>query len=348
MSFLASSGNKARLRAEIGLYFFLLLLFLAYRSFYWRNDLPDQWVQVIVNSLFDVLLIFGLQTLYRQFIHGQRINRFLVFGLWLGFAIVGSFILRYLHYLGHLWTGGLEGRFAKTFSMISFQVFDSYIVVMIGFCLGTAFHLLLNWNEAQLRITELEKDKALAEINYLRSQINPHFVFNTLNSIFFLIKPDNEPARDALHTFSGMLRYQLYESNQDLVPIEEEVRYLQNYMYLQKIRQEDNVDIQFHLAPQIVGFSIAPMLLIVPIENAFKHLSHWDEKLNTVEVRLHVHDEIFSCEVFNTREDEGGRELGGIGLGNLKRRLELLYSDRHDLQIVEHPESYQLTLSLML
>ncbi len=344
----ATSVGRTRIKGEIGLYLFQFLLYFSYRSFYWSGDLPDQWAQVIVNTCFDILVIFALQTAYKKTIAERSINRFLLFGLWIVFALLGSVILRYLHYLGHIWTWEFSEQFQKTFNLITFQVFDSFIVVMIGFSIGTAFQLLMNWNEARLRISELEKDNAIAEINYLRSQLNPHFVFNTLNSIFFLIQEQNDPARDALHTFSAMLRYQLYESNKLEVPIEDEIHYLENYIYLQRLRQEADTRITFQVHDNVVGLTIAPMLLIVPIENAFKHISHHSGKPNEVRVELDYSDGKLHCLVLNTREEEGGKELGGIGLGNLQRRLQLLYPDKHDLHIKETQDQYALTLTIAL
>ena len=131
-------------------------------------------------------------------------------------------------------------------------------------------------------MAELAKEKAEAELNFLKSQINPHFLFNSLNSVYFLIDKSNPDARQALHKFSDMLRYQLYEANGEKIPIEKEINYLQDYVHLQQLRKDENYKVQFNCSPDVKNFSIEPLLLIPFVENAFKHISHKTDGSNFV------------------------------------------------------------------
>ena len=196
----------------------------------------------------------------------------------------------------------------------------------------------------------MAKENATAELNFLKSQINPHFVFNSLNSVYFLIDKQNAAARDSLEKFSDMLRYQLYECSTNQVSIEKEIDYLKDYIDLQRLRRDDNCIIDLRISPGLKGFQIAPLLLIPFVENAFKHLSHYNHGDNQVAIHLEKEDGSMILAVSNTREEKGSNpgtlNPGGIGLRNVKRRLELLYPGRHSLVIDKFPDRFEIFLKL--
>src|SRR5438445_12586327 len=121
----------------------------------------------------------------------------------------------------------------------------------------------------------MAKEKAEAELGFLKSQINPHFLFNSLNSVYFLIDKNNAGARDALHKFSDMLRYQLYEIKDEKIPIEKEISFIRDYIDIQRLRREANCSVNLEIGKEVKGFSIEPLLLVPFVENSFKHLSHF-------------------------------------------------------------------------
>jgi len=193
------------------------------------------------------------------------------------------------------------------------------------------------------------KEKAETELNFLKSQINPHFLFNSLNSVYFLINKDNPEARQALHQFSEMLRYQLYEANGEKVPIEREVSYLQDYVNLQQLRRDERYWVQFNCAPEVHGFSIEPLLLAPFVENAFKHISSEPGRAHFVEVNLRRSNGVFTLSVVNSKDERPSvKQNGGIGLKNVKRRLELLYPGKHHLNIDEKPDRFSVQLNIEL
>lgn len=229
------------------------------------------------------------------------------------------------------------------------SLYDNIIPHFFLVIAGAAVKLMLDYGELQKRMVETAKEKAEAELNFLKSQINPHFVFNSLNSVYFLINKDNADARGALHKFSEMLRYQLYEIKDDKIPIEKEINYLQDYMDLQQLRKDEKYSVQFNCAPDVKGFSVEPLLLIPFVENAFKHISHYSDKPNFVKVDLFLVNTSFVFCVINSKEKQATTEQpGGIGLNNVKRRLELLYPGRHELKIDEAENLFTVQLNLQV
>ncbi|MEM9680589.1 MAG: histidine kinase, partial [Bacteroidota bacterium] len=192
-----------------------------------------------------------------------------------------------------------------------------------------------------------------AELRLLKAQLNPHFLFNTLNNLYGLsvIKSDKLP--DLMLKLSDLIRYSLYDTKEVFVGLERELQYLENYMSLEKIRLEDQTDIRFNVKGDITKYKIAPMLLIVFVENAFKHLVQTGVEKSSVAVSLElVNDELLFTSVnsIDKSVNQNALESGnnGIGLKNAKKRLELLYPERYDLKIVSNDKTYEINLKLQL
>ena len=227
------------------------------------------------------------------------------------------------------------------------RVYDNFIPHLLLVSTGAAFKLLVDYANAQRRIGEMAREKAEAELSFLKQQINPHFLFNSLNSVYFLIDKNNEEARNALHRFSEMLRYQLYECNGEKIPIEKELSYLNDYVKLQQLRKAENFEIKFNHAETVKNFFIEPLLLNPFVENSFKHLSHFEKELNEVKIRVDRTGDKMIMNVYNTKKPGlNGNTGGGIGLANVKRRLELLYPTKHKLSINDNEKWYKVTLEI--
>ncbi len=236
------------------------------------------------------------------------------------------------------------------FDRFKVRFYDNVIPHFLLVSTGAAFKLLMDYAKAQRRLGEMGKEKAEAELNFLKSQINPHFLFNSLNSVYFLIDKENPDARTALHKFSDMLRYQLYECNDDKIPIEKEISYLQDYVDLQKLRREVYDEVQFSCSENVRDFLIEPLLLMPFVENSFKHLSHFSNgRKNLVKINADRVNGEFHFNVINTIEYTSTKKpVGGIGLKNVKRRLELLYEGKHELQIKESGDLFQVDLKIKI
>lgn len=218
--------------------------------------------------------------------------------------------------------------------------FLQFIIVLI-------FSLLLKIRE---RLKQIETEKANAELSYLKAQINPHFLFNTLNSIYSLAILKNEKTADAVVKLSDMMRYVLNDSNANFVVLEKELNYISNYIELQRMRLTSNVKLTYVCEGSVIDKKIAPLVLIPFIENAFKHGTN---VISSPEIQILIHKEQNSLVVEvknkfiksiqnNTQSDKNH----GIGLVNVKRRLEMLYPANHVLDINAEDGWYSVYLSL--
>lgn len=296
---------------------------------------------IIRNGLLALLIYLNLLVLIPRFAQKGYILRYtvlLIGALGMYVFIKGAHDV-YLH-------GYVLGNKAQQAFFSNFYYNASIATFYLAF--GVALHLSKAWYFQRERIRQMEIEKLNSELQYLKAQINPHFVFNSINTIYFQIDRKNETARQSLSSFSEMLRYQLYECNGDEISIEKEIEYLKNYVALQQMRKDENYRISFLEGEGLKGFVISPLLLIPFVENAFKHVSHFPGR-NEVRIRLERMEKNLLLSVFNTKENKvmNGTHAG-IGLRNARRRLELLYSDRHELVIDDKPGSFEVSLSLRI
>ncbi|HEY0656616.1 MAG TPA: histidine kinase [Chryseosolibacter sp.] len=228
------------------------------------------------------------------------------------------------------------------------NTFYNLSIALFYMAFAVALQLSREWYQQREHIRKIEVEKLNTELDYLKAQINPHFLFNSINTIYFQIDKHNATARETLSSFSEMLRYQLYECNGTDVDIEKEISYLKNYVDLQRHRKDDNYTITFDHA-NVHGFRIAPLLLIPFVENAFKHVSHFSSG-NEINIRMHRENGSFLMSVRNTCDSSSQKTSlgGGIGLKNANRRLELLYPSRYKLDIKTEPKSFEVNLELKL
>lgn len=217
--------------------------------------------------------------------------------------------------------------------------------------LSVAYRLFRDWSRHARVQEELVREKMQAELNYLRAQINPHFLFNGINSIYHLIDKDPDNAKNILLQFSGLLRYQLYECGGDSIDLDKEVGYLENYISIEKVRKGDDAQVGYFFSIGAGSRKIAPLLLLPFIENAFKYLSnHTESRQNRVSIDLSVEDDLLELNVSNTCQPElhDPNKAGGLGLANARKRLDLLYPGRHRLQITDEKNVYQVKLQIRL
>jgi len=236
-------------------------------------------------------------------------------------------------------------------SNLNSQLYDVYIPLffMVGAIVGVQFYI--DQLKTQHRLQSALRASAEQELQYLKAQINPHALFNSLNAVYFLIDKENKAAREMLMQFANLLRYQLYDSNTDTIPIEKEAQYVANYVAIQQMRHNENCEVSFYCDPEMRQFQIAPLLLIPFVENAFKHVSAHINAPNKVSISLRRQGSFLQLETYNTCEQMHMMDKGphkGIGLANVKRRLELLYPERHNLQIDETAQAFHVTLDIRI
>jgi len=213
------------------------------------------------------------------------------------------------------------------------------------------FSLLLkftaDWFTNERVQRDLENQRLTAELAFLKSQINPHFLFNSLNSIYSLAYQKSETTPDAILKLSEIMRYMLYECNDNKVDLEKEITYMQNYIDLQKIRFGKNAFIDLEVNGVVTNQRIVPLLLIPFIENAFKH-GVANNPEHPIKLLINVADGHLSFYMENKKHLNNRDSIGGIGLSNVRRRLDLLYPDKYNLEIHDDADTYTCELSLIL
>lgn len=200
----------------------------------------------------------------------------------------------------------------------------------------------------------LDKQRKDDELRHLKAQLNPHFLFNTLNNLYGLSVAESKMLPELMLRLSDLLRYSLYDTNQQYVSLQKEVEYIANYIELEKIRWNDSAAIRFEIQGDVAGQHIAPLLLIVFIENAFKHLSVAKGRQGYVRVLLAVKEEKLHLQVKNSVDPslpppvQTRSRKGGLGLNNARKRLNLIYPDQHTLSINRLPESFEVECQIEL
>ena len=211
---------------------------------------------------------------------------------------------------------------------------------------GLLMALVLRTND---RWRATEREKIQTELSYLKAQINPHFLFNTLNSIYSLALIESPPTADALAQLSSFLRYVIQDSQQDRVSLAKELDYIGQYIALQTLRLGDTATVDFTVEGVANGKQIVPLLLISFIENAFKY-GVSPEEPSTIRIAIHLGADELHCHVANkkVRVFQPTSVASGIGLANTQARLRLLYPDRHRLVIQDEATQFSVDLTLTL
>lgn len=341
-----------------------ILFWICYHLLWlWINigSLPDAYAYLFLGALpvkFYGYIIF--QALGAYFNLYYLMPRFLIKGKYLTYT---ALVLLTIIVCSALIVSGYY--LAPYFSDLTFeQIFgrrpDQYLLIFTSnafpstvgsMTFAMSIKLGKNWLETEQKRLTLEKDNLETELKYLKSQINPHFLFNTINSIFVLIHKNPDLASESLASFSEMLRYQLYECNDQEIPLSKELHFLENFIELESLRLNENqTDLQFEIIhASASGVNIAPFILLPFVENAFKHVSKGKTQQNFIRMRLAVKDhKTLEMHIENSRGTEVNTPSSGIGLKNARRRLNLIYPNRHTLAIDADNEIFKLALAIDL
>ena len=310
---------------HVALWAFLFLSPLTY----WRGT-GIKFVQYLMYCMQPLMLmiIFYANYLYlapRFFVAGKH-----RYDLLINLVMITTFGIA-LHY----WTDyannlyGVHVRFDDAISDVTNILRDclNFAIFAGG---STALALARKWFTADQKLQESEAARAKAELYNLRSQINPHFLLNTLNNIYALTAIDQERAQDAIQQLSKMLRHMLYDNQESSVALSDELQFLENYISLMKIRLSANVDVTFTHNVEVPGVRIAPLIFISLIENAFKHgVSPTEQSFVHIEINATDHD--INCRIENSNHPKSNQNRSGhgIGLNQVQRRLDLAYPNHY-------------------
>ncbi|MEJ5963886.1 sensor histidine kinase [Pedobacter immunditicola] len=233
----------------------------------------------------------------------------------------------------------------KVITEIPQYIFSAVFTSGFFIVISSLIKFAVDWFGNEQVQRKLESEKKDMEIQFLKSQLNPHFLFNSLNNIYSLAYQKSDKTADAVLKLSEIMRYMIYESNDSWVALSKEIEYVKSYIELQKLRFKDGAAVELTINGEINDQPIVPLILISFVENAFKHGVANDPK-DPIKINLIANQKILHFSITNKKNNFNKDEMGGVGLNNVERRLQLLYPDRYKLNIVNTPTHY--TSELML
>lgn len=335
----------------IGLLLFLILPIFVFdianeRSIYWIYSYYYQLLFMIVAFYVNYLVIVP-----RYFFLKNRIRFFVILFL---FAIALLFISRYLYdilefdNMRHIGEGAGDLRPKKTFGMHP-KIIENFflMLVVLGFSSGMAIIQRLKKNEVKQK--EIEKARVDSELAFLKNQISPHFFFNSLNSIYALIAIDKDKAQQSVEKLSVLMRYLIYDSNIETVELKKELDFTWKYIELMQQRLSPKVKLEVNIEKTPPDVKIAPLLFIPFVENAFKHgISYRQDSFISMSLRTDENYVIFESKNSIPAINESKEKKGCVGIENIKKRLDLIYTDSFELKINNTEKEYSVMLKLPL
>ncbi|MEZ5038786.1 MAG: histidine kinase [Saprospiraceae bacterium] len=295
---------------------------------FWRN-------QVVAYGLMTTSVYFNLMWLAPKFLYPKKYLIYMII-----FLILQTF-------LAAIW---VQWHIFSQTDCILFLAFRNHFQQLTITSLQfLALQSLIEYGQKERRRQQLENEHHKLQLQQLKGQINPHFLFNTMNNFYALAIGRSQKLPSLILQHAELLRYALYETETQKVMLEKEIGFLINYIELERIRLEEFVEVSMEVNGLIQGQQIAPMLLVPLLDNAFKHCSK-DEPGAFVHVELNIQGSNFSLKIENSKNTfhNGGMPDGGIGLENVYKRLALLYPNRHEIQIQKSADIFQLALKIAL
>jgi two-component system, LytTR family, sensor histidine kinase AlgZ len=337
------------------IFFMHLLFWCVYYSFFFsqistspkggERELGD----LLVDASFHVFSMMAIAYLnyfffFPRFLNHKHLGRYLLeFSVPFGLLITA--VIHVKRYIADGYTYQFKFMYNQRFTnyMIWSTLFIVLFVAMLKF--------VEDWFELEAKKKEIENEKLVAELRFLKAQINPHFLFNTLNNLYSLAFMNSPNTTVVIDKLSQMMRYMMYDSNHAKVSLDKEIDYMHNYISLEKLRLNNEVPITFKIKGNTEGVQIVPLILITFLENAFKHGVSNNAKDAWVNITLDLSENKCIYTVENSKlseKDEKTNEKSGIGLQNVQRRLELSYPNKHELKVEDNEKHYLVHLKLDL
>lgn len=331
---------------------FNILFWLAYFTYEWLANaaLANEWQRYFVNAavIVPTTALAGFFTVHillkRYYLRDKKI-------FWTGFlASLVVFVLARRGF-NYYYTYPLyypEGVTLQSFLFLPKIIIEAVnIYLIVG--LYSMFYFIDAWYE-ELRVAQsLKQEKVEAELQLLKSQVHPHFIFNTLNNIYSYALHGNSKTADLIHRLSSFLSYNLYDSKLSSIALTRELEYIDSYIELEKIRYGSRLDISVNVFNSIEDFNISPLLLLPLVENSFKHgFTSSSVEKGWIRIDLSRQGEWLTVKVENSmgREERQVPHKNGIGLENVKRRLEIIYPDDHEFRCISEKNTFFLILKI--
>ena len=300
-------------------------------------------IDLIYTALFHVPIVlivyFNLRVLFPLFLEK---GKYFLYGISVLTAIAidsGFYIILFDSWVDHILSG--------YYFIAYYSFFDIALYFVIYIFIASLLRLARGW----FRLQEIENEKTLAELKALKSQINPHFLFNSLNSIYSLSRKNSPNVPDKIIQLSNLLRHIIYDSEVEFIPLSKEVEMIRNYVDLQNLRTSEREKIRMEVIGDIEDMKVAPLIFLPFVENSFKHGMKSGAEKAYVKIKIEVSGKILNFEVENTKGQSGVVEdlnYKGIGIENVKKRLELIYPGLYQLKILDTENLFKVVLRLQL
>lgn len=318
--------------------------FFYYQISFSRNGKVRDFTDLIGDAGFQVLSMMFIAYLnyfyfLPRFLKNKSLSRYLL-EFTVPFAASIALIIQVKRYIIDGYTYKLEYFYSTRFS-IQVTLGTLFIVIFVGM-----LKFAEDWFELEAKKKEIENERLNAELRFLKAQINPHFLFNTLNNLYYLAFTNSPNTTEVIAMLSQMMRYMIYDSNHERVPLSKEIEYMENYISLEKLRLNSDIPIEFDVEGHIDGVQIVPLILITFLENAFKHGVSTNSNKAFIQVKISLDEKGCFYTVENSKLPTSSNKKSGIGLQNVKRRLELSYPNDYTLIIKDEPDRYYVELKL--
>jgi len=321
------------------------LSFFLYQISRWADRWERALIAVAITLTFTPLIAYiNYFYLLPRFLTRKDLKRYLL-EFTLMFAVLITIRLNFETYLVDTLVAREEFLHSARF-FIQVVAITLFIVIFVGM-----LRFALEWFELENRKKEIENEKLIAELNFLKAQINPHFLFNTLNNLYYLAYTQSPNTTEVIAKLSQMMRYMIYDSNHPRVLLSKEIEYMENYISLERLRLNDQVPIRFEVKGNPQSVTIVPLVLITFLENAFKHGVSNNQTGAWVNILIDVQGKNCIYVVENSKtfnKNPGVEKKSGIGLLNVQRRLELSYPGNYELKVEDLPDRYSVQLNLTL
>ena len=330
--------------------FFWICVFAFYEYFYSRlgENVADTFVHLVYTfplyigatyiTIYIIIPKFLLKKKYKDFVIASV---YMVLGVaYLEIMITICLIVLPINFISFQFSTKIE----PTSLDIYLRLVGIYAVVF----LAASIKLLKHWYIMQKKNQQLIKEKLEAELNLLKAQVHPHFLFNTLNNLYALTLKKSEKSPEVVLKLSEILDFMLYHSNKDIVELEREIKLVNNYIGLEKLRYGERLKIDFEITGSLQNKHVAPMIIFPLVENCFKHGVSSTNQRSWIKLLLNVSSNQMKFIAENSKVSAANLNKGGLGLNNLKKRLELIYTDQYNIKIEEEETKFKVTLDLSL
>jgi len=347
--------------SRIGYHLLFWVLFLVYQltssvsegrliGDYWWGDWKILHV-LLVGVIFKAIFAYGfVYYLVPRFLDTKRYVLFSGLTLVWFYIVLAGFTAVYFYHLENLYTVYMwndkenMNTMGKRLSSLPllFSYFSNFIfpAIMLG---------AIKFYKRKVMLAQVEEEKNKMELQVLKNQLNPHFLFNTLNNLYSFVVTKSPKAPDMILRLSGMLDYALYKSQNKSVPLQEEIEAIEHFIELEKIRYGDRLQVNYQ-KEGVMKTKVSPLLLLSLVENAFKHGASGDIENPKINITIHEMENQIHCKVWNTKSQHNG-ELNdaykkGIGLSNIQRQLDLVYPNQHELKIEDQEKTFSVSLKI--